>query len=151
MCALRPGLWSGIFLFLSTLLILLLWKRSHTGPCVVTCDTCVSDHLPQIICLFYVLWLFPVQMFPRRQHATNPLTATQFSAASEDIVLYTLDISDLSADNLTILFNWAELRLNDNILLSQTHLQTSWEKVEKWQTPSLIWNFTQHYFNIRKQ
>ena len=90
-------------------------------------------------------------MFPRRQHATNPLTATQFSAASEDIVLYTLDISDLSADNLTILFNWAELRLNDNILLSQTHLQTSWEKVEKWQTPSLIWNFTQHYFNIRKQ
>lgn len=139
MCALRPGLWSGIFLFLSTLLILLslslAWhmKKGHTldlvlslGLCVAisgVCDTCISNHLP-VLCTVTVSSPDVSTCAPaRRQHAINPLTASQFSAASEDIVLYTLDVSDLSADNLTTLFNCTCTEILDSNATSKGALQ----------------------------
>lgn len=96
------------------------------GLCVAisgVCDTCISDHLP-VLCTVTVSSPDVSTCAPAcRQHAINPLTASQFSAASEDIVLYTLDVSDLSADNLTTLFNCTCTEILDSNATSKGALQ----------------------------
>lgn len=52
-----------------------------------------------------------------RRRAINPLTASQFSAALKDTVLYVVDDGDLSVEDFTVLFDCNCTEILDSIAL----------------------------------
>ncbi|KAI2645456.1 RNA-directed DNA polymerase from mobile element jockey [Labeo rohita] len=91
-------------------------EKGHTldlvlsyGLCITVseiCDTCISDHLPVLFTAVVPNSGISTCASARSVRAINPLTASQFSGAFKNSLLYNRDGCDLSVEEFTVLFDY---------------------------------------------
>ncbi|KAI2646105.1 RNA-directed DNA polymerase from mobile element jockey [Labeo rohita] len=100
-------------------------EKGHTldlvlsyGLCITVseiCDTCISDHLPVLFTAVVPNSGISTCDSARSVRAINPLTASQFSSAFKNSLLYNCDDCDLSVEEFTVLFDSTCTEILDSV------------------------------------